>query len=127
MPVSESNRSPCADRRSAGSAIASCSSAAEPAYRSRQPEPSWVAMVPTSATLPSIRSFIRRTSPMVSISWSKRFSASATRLAVFETSVAIWAICRMDPMIALAWGAAASSSAAHAAAPRIRLLFRNFA
>ena len=80
-------------------------------------------MVPTSATLPSIRSFIRRTSPMVLVSWVKRFSASETRLAVFETSVAIWAICRMDPRIALAGRAPASSRAVTATTARIRLLF----
>ena len=76
-------------------------------------------MLPTEATLPSIRSFIPRMSPIVSVSWSKRFSASLSRLAVFETSVPICAICRIDPRIARAGGAAPSSRAATAATARI--------
>ena len=75
-------------------------------------------MLPTEETFPSIRSFIPRMSPIVSVSWSKRFSASLSRLAVFETRVPIWAICRIDPMIA--WpGRTVSSSAAQAATARI--------
>ena len=81
-------------------------------------------MLPTEATLPSIRSFIPRMSLTVSVSWSKRFSASDTRLAVFETSVAIWATCRMAPINALPGRAAASSNAAHAATAKIFLPVR---